>query len=100
MGPRPYGDQVSGEVEAELGAHLFNMRKPLVDELWRQVRQIEIDARMPRLGHLLGDRTTHDVARRQLQGWIVVPHEAIPGYVAKVSTLAADRLGDQVPRTA
>ena len=38
--------------------------------------------------------------RREFEGRVVIFHEAAAGDVAQVGPLAADRLGDQVPRAA
>ena len=96
MSARSHGNQVVREIEPELRAHLADMGEPLVDDPRGQMRQIEVDARVPRLCHLGSNGAAHHVARRELQGGIVIPHEAVARHVAQVGAFATSGFGDQV----
>ena len=100
MGPRTNGDLIARDVEAEVGAHLADVRKPFADDFAVEVRQIEIDTRMACLFHLRRDGVADFVTRSQLELGRIIPHEAIPGAIAQVGPFSADGLGDQVPRAA
>ena len=100
MRPRTDGDRIAGDVEAEVGAHLADVRKPLAHQLGIEMRQVEIHAGVPRLFHLHGDRMADFIARGQLELRRIIPHEAIPGAVAQIRPFAPDRFGNQVPRAA
>ena len=65
-----------------------------------QVREIEINVGMMRLGHLAGDRQRHVVARGKLGQRVVLGHEPVAVLVAEVGALAAQGFGQQMPRRA
>ena len=65
-----------------------------------EVRQVEIDVRMPRLFHLADDRLAHHVARGQLAARVVVGHEAVAVAIDEPGPFAAHRFGDQAAAAA
>ncbi len=81
---------------SELLADRRNPREPRPHPRRLQMRQIEIDVRVPRLLHLADDRPAHHVARGQLRPGIVLGHEAAAVAIDEVRPFAPHGLGDQV----
>ena len=65
-----------------------------------EVRQVEIDVRVPRLLHLADARQAHHVARGQLAARIVVGHEAVAVAIDQPGPFAARGLADQAAAAA
>ena len=100
MRARPDGNPVAGDVQIELGADGGDAGKAAANPLRIEVRQVEIDVRMPRLFHLADDGQADHVARGQFAARIVVGHEAVAVAIDQPGAFAARGLADQVPAAA
>ena len=87
MGAGPDRDPIARDVEAELGADRGDAGKPRADRGRVEVRQVEIDVRVPGRLHLRDDRPADHVARRQFAALVVVGHEAMAVAIDQVAPL-------------
>ena len=86
---RPNSRQRCGDA-GEAGADRFGV----------EVAQVEIDAGVLRLFHLVDDRLADDVARGELGPRVVVGHEAVAEAFDQDGAFAADGFGDQAAAAA
>ena len=93
------GNGVAGDIESKLTANLANMRESLADQSQGEMREIEVNARVPGQFHLPDDRLAHLVARSKFELGRVLLHESHPVAVTEIRPFAPNSLGDQVPGT-
>ncbi len=89
-------DRVAGDVEIEAAAEAVDPGEPLADVSRVEVGEVEIDARVAGLGHLLGDRARDVVARGEFGERVVLGHEPVAVAVAEMRPFAAEGFGEQV----
>ncbi len=100
MRPGPDWNAVAGDIQIEFGAHGGYARKSAANPLRLEMRQVQINVRMPGLFHLANDGQAHHVPRGKFAARIVVGHEAPAVAVDQPGPGPARGLGDQVPAAA
>ena len=70
-------NRLMGDIDPKLETCLVNGRKTFPDEFRLQMRDIEVDARLPSTLHLRIDGPGHDVARGKFMTLVIFSHEAL-----------------------